>query len=70
MALLSVFGSELTAEYPQDSACKLAAYYDGFVDFAGCKRSCVSNGARILSANEYVFFEDPVLAAVAEDEYF
>ena len=69
MALLSVFGSEWTAEYPQDPEFELAAYYDGVMDFAGCKRSCNSNGARILSANEYVFFEDSVLANVPEDGY-
>ena len=70
MALLSVFGTEWTAEYPQDSAYELAAYYDGVADFAGCKRNCVSNGARVLSGNEYIFFEDSVLATVAQDEYF
>jgi hypothetical protein len=65
MALLSVFGSEWTAEYPQDPDFELAAYYNGTSDFVDCKMSCSSNGARILSANEYVFFQDSVFSIVA-----
>ncbi|MDC0854408.1 hypothetical protein OAP59_01260 [Flavobacteriales bacterium] len=68
MELLSVFGTEWTAEYPQDLEYELAAYYNGTSDFVDCKVSCSSNGARILSANEYAFFQDSVLAIVAEGE--
>ena len=62
MALLSVFGSEWTAEYPQDPEYDLAAYYVGEVDLFECIRTCTDNHAKIIGLNEFAMFEDSVLA--------
>jgi hypothetical protein len=58
MELLSVFGTEWTAEYPQDPAYELAAYYEGEIKFVDCISACASNNARILSAFEYGVFQE------------
>ena len=58
MALLSVFGSEWTAEYPQDPEYDLAAYSVGCVDYFECVRTCTNNNAKIIGLHEYAMFED------------
>jgi hypothetical protein len=58
MALLSVFGSEWTADYPQDPEYDLAAYYEGEMKFVDCISACASNNARIISVFEYGVFQE------------
>ena len=58
MALLSVFGSEWTAEYPQDPEYDLAAYYAGQMEFVDCLSACAANNAHIISAFEYGVFQE------------
>ena len=58
MALLSVFGSEWTAEYPQDPEYDLAAYYAGEFNLVGCIQACNSNNARVINFAEYSIFGD------------
>jgi hypothetical protein len=58
MELLSVFGTEWTAEYPQDPAYELAAYSVGCVDYFECVRTCTNNNAKIIGLHEYAMFED------------
>ena len=67
MALLSVFGNEWTADYPQDPEYDLAAYYVGNTDLFECIRTCTSNHAKIISLHEYAMFEDSIVVnAVGE----
>ena len=58
MELLSVFGTEWTATYPQDPAYELAAYSVGCVDYFECVRTCTNNNAKIIGLHEYAMFED------------
>jgi hypothetical protein len=60
MALLSVFGSEWTAEYSQDPEYDLAAYYVGEKKFIDCLGECASNNGRITSVFEYAIFQDEI----------
>ena len=60
MALLSVFGSEWTADYPQDPEYDLAAYYAGEMDLMDCVVSCKTNNAVIIGFDEYSMFQDSV----------
>ena len=62
MALLSVFGTEWTAEYPQDPEFELAAYYEGQVNYFECVRACTNNHARIIGLHEYAMFQDSIEA--------
>ena len=62
MALLSVFGGEWTAEYPQDPEFELAAYHAGYVDYWECVRTCTNNHAKIIGLHEYAMFEDSIIA--------
>ena len=67
MALLSVFGSEWTAEYPQDPEYELAAYYGGYVDYWECVRTCTNNHAKIIGLHEYAMFEDSITSVAIVD---
>ena len=60
MALLSVFGSEWTADYPQDPEYDLAAYHAGSIDYFECVRTCTNNHAQIIGLHEYAMFQDSV----------
>jgi hypothetical protein len=62
MALLSVFGTEWTAEYPQDPEYELAAYYAGILDYGSCVRACTNNHAKIIGLHEYAMFQDSIEA--------
>ena len=58
LALLTVFGSEWTADYPQDPEYDLAAYYEGEMKFVDCLSACATNNARIISVFEYGVFKE------------
>ena len=60
MALLSVFGTEWTATYPQDPAYELAAYHAGAMDYFECYRSCTNNHGKIIGIKEYAMFQDSI----------
>ena len=64
MALLSVFGSEWTAEYPQDPEYDLAAYYAGEMDLMDCVASCKSNNGVVIGFDEYSMFQDSIDVAM------
>ena len=70
MALLSVFGTEWTAEYPQDPEYDLAAYNAGMMELFDCVRECNSNGAKVISGFEYAIFQDSILTANVEPDQF
>ena len=69
MALLSVFGSEWTANYPEDEAFDVAAYYAGTADLFECIRVCESNNARVIGIEEFALFEDSIALAVAPEDW-
>ncbi|RPG86762.1 MAG: hypothetical protein CBD69_004845 [Crocinitomicaceae bacterium TMED209] len=60
MALLSVFGTEWTAEYPQDPEFDLAAYDAGYFGYYECIRSCTNNHGKIIGLHEYAMFQDSI----------
>jgi len=62
MELLSVFGTEWTATYPQDPAYELAAYHAGSMDYFECYRSCINNHGKIIGIQEYAMFQDSIHA--------
>ena len=64
MALLSVFGTEWTEEYPQNPEYELAAYYAGDMDFFECERACASNHAKIIGLHEFAMFQDSIMANI------
>jgi len=64
MALLSVFGSEWTADYPQDPEYDLAAYYAGEMDLMDCVSSCKANNGVVIGFDEYSMFQDSVDVAM------
>ena len=68
MALLTVFGSEWTAEYPQDPEYDLAAYYAGEFKLGDCIAVCASNHAKIISTWEFALFRDSALTASGYEE--
>ena len=67
MELLSVFGTEWTAEYPQDPAYELAAYYHGLVSTLDCISACASNHARVISFDEFAIFQDSIIIGSGEE---
>ena len=69
MELLSVFGTEWTATYPQDPAYELAAYYAGYIDYWDCVRTCKNNHAKIIGLHEYAMFEDSIIADALVTQY-
>ena len=64
MELLSVFGTEWTATYPQDPAYELAAYYAGELDLFDCINSCRVNNGKVISLIEYGAFRDSIDVAM------
>jgi len=64
MALLSVFGTEWTEEYPQNPEYDLAAYYAGELDLFDCIDSCRVNNGKVISINEYSAFRDSIDVAI------
>ena len=64
MALLTVFGSEWTAEYPQDPEYDLAAYYAGELDLFDCIDSCRVNNGKVISIRGYSAFRDSIDVAI------
>ena len=68
MALLSVFGSEWTEEYPQDSEYDVAAYLAGEdLNKFECYNACRANNARIVSWEEVAIFKDSILSVITTD---
>jgi len=68
MELLSVFGTEWTATYPQDPAYELAAYYSGELDLFDCINSCRVNNGKVVSFIEYGAFRDSIDVAIGHTE--
>ena len=68
MELLTVFGTEWTAEYPQDPEYELAAYYVGESKLGDCIASCANNNGRIASTWEFALFRDSALTAAGFEE--
>ena len=58
MALLSVFGTEWTAEYPASPEYDLAAYYEGTLQLGHCLAACAANNARVPTAWQLAKFID------------
>ena len=69
MELLTVFGTEWTATYPQDPAFELAAYHDGQKKAFECIRSCNANGGRVITSFEYAIFQDSIEVIIEESPF-
>ncbi|MDB4694441.1 hypothetical protein OAF30_03325 [Flavobacteriales bacterium] len=68
LALLTVFGSEWTAEYPQEAEYDVAAYLAGKdLDRFECYNACRSNNARIVSWEEVAIFKDSIFSVLYTD---
>ena len=70
MALLSVFGTEWTEEYPQNPEYELAAYHAGDMDYFECVRTCRDNNAKIIGLSEYAIFRDSIEVVTGGDGDF
>ena len=69
MELLTVFGTEWTATYPQNPDFELAAYHEGQKKAFECIRSCNANGGRVITPFEYAIFQDSINVAMQGDLY-
>jgi len=68
MELLTVFGTEWTAEYPQNPDYELAAYYEGEINLIGCVQACQSNNARVINFTDYAIFSDSIEVSMEYNE--
>ena len=70
LELLSVFGTEWTADYAQDPEYELAAYHVGKNSLSDCIQACAINNARIIGIDEFAMFQDSIVETLLNNALY